>query len=889
MNTKRAFWIGAAAGFLTGFIDVIWSWPGLEQFLPTFMGKLACGFFVGCLYSLFGAPFALISATSIDVLVRYTHFGDILGLLGNREQRDNKLSLLSYVIAFVPLLLVALFVAYAIGYETIVIRHNKGLIIAVVMAATLGLSLAAFLTAFAIGRIVETGLSAIASGRIRRVLSHPASPIVATMVFVAVGATWVIIQAQSTLWQLGIRPYAAILGFVLLFFALWPLSGLVAKRIEKLYRKGTNILILIFLVVLFLTVLVLGSSLPVRKGSTLFSGLGGRLTEMIRRTSDLDFDGFSSIMGGGDCNSFDSSIYPGAADIPGDGIDQDCIGGDATGLSKPEDQKFVSVPNSVPKDANILFITVDTVRADHFSCYGYERETTPAIDALAKEGSLFLNMWAHAPSTRYSIPAILTGRHPSQILWDKTVWWPGLQAETYTMAEMMKDHGLTTGAILCDRYFYRKRHIDQGFDYYNNKNASLHHGKNPADTTGTSSKEQADFAVEYLINNKDNRFFLWVHFEDPHYKYEEHEGTPTFGPGEIDRYDTEILFTDKHVSRIFETLRELSIYDKTIIIVTSDHGEGFGEHGIDFHGYHLYSPQTKVPMIVRVPGLESKRISMPAGHVDLVPTMVNLVGGKPINNVFGRSLVAEMAGLAPPDSDREIFQEVIYEGPTERRAVVTKKWHLIYNMVPDNTFELYDIETDPLETRDLWGQVDVDSLKDSLLTWINTAQLAPEGYVELMKSVFDEWPPPNGESDSITDLKATFGDSIQLLGYEVEPTDVLAGQEVRLKYAFKCLKKMSSRQRLFVHLIHREKRVANYDHIPVKGAYPLDKWKPGQYIIDEHIARIPKNWPDGDVKVAIGFWNRRTKKRLTISDTDIETSHDRLELTEIHMTGSREN
>src|SRR5262249_4513510 len=170
--------------------------------------------------------------------------------------------------------------------------------------------------------------------------------------------------------------------------------------------------------------------------------------------------------------------------------------------------------------------------------------------------------------------------------------------------------------------------MDQGFDDYENSNARLHVGTDPAITRGSSSREQADAAIRWLDAHADRRFFLWVHFYDPHADYERHPGID-FGSDAIARYDGEIRFTDDHVARVLAELARLGAAGKTAVTAPGAHGEGFGEHKIAHHGYPLYAPQTKVPLIIYVPGLAPRRVSTPAGHVDLVPTLANLAGAPP--------------------------------------------------------------------------------------------------------------------------------------------------------------------------------------------------------------------------------------------------------------------
>jgi arylsulfatase A-like enzyme len=631
----------------------------------------------------------------------------------------------------------------------------------------------------------------------------------------------------------------------------------------------------VFIIAVIVIVSGTGSSGAVRKGASAYTGLGAPIAHILRRVADLDRDGYSAVLGGGDCNDWSASINPNAPEIPGDGIDQNCIGGDLTILGSKEDARFVAVPKGIPSDFNVLLLIIDTVRAANVSAYGYGRKTTPAFDTLAAQGTLFKNFWAVAPSTRYSVPALLTGRYPSQVLWDKSIWWPGLRLDNNTIAEEMKAKGFYTGAILNYRYFHPKRRINQGFDYYDNTNAKLHRGRNPASTKGTSSQEQADATIRFLHNNKDRRFFLWTHFYDPHYEFEKHPGTSEFGDDPVALYDHEILFTDEQMGRVIEELKQLGIYEKTVIVIVSDHGEGFGEHGIDFHGYHLYWPQTKVPLLIRIPGIPPQTITMPASHVDLLPTLVNLIGGNPKPDMFGRSLLGEITGQAPPDADRTIFQEVVFEGPTEIRSAVSKKWHLIFNMIPDNTKELYDLESDPEEKKDVFGKDGAKKIEQELLAWIDSAQLPPEAFDLLATAILDKDPTPS------VPVEAVFDDKVKLLGLDLPKNPVKRGETVDITWYFKSLAQVRGRWRMFVHFegsgVH-----FNGDHDPVEGALPIRAWTPDQIIADKQSVTVPRSTRPGTYTIYMGIYKR--KERMEIGSSSSTTSANRLKVGSIRIT-----
>ncbi|MCP4195681.1 MAG: sulfatase-like hydrolase/transferase [Proteobacteria bacterium] len=876
-----AFWTAALAGLLVGAIDAVWSWSQMEQFLGTTGGKIACAFHVGFLY----AATAAIVGTPLSVLVFQLYHKTDLGVICDgamaraREKRDraprDAFFALGFTVAIVVLIGLALAAAYAIGLDIITTRKHKGLVVAVIVAVTFGLTCTAVVAAFPLGKAVEKLVALLPGKRPAYALSHPKVPVAAAAVLVAVAIAVAVNLAYSTLVQLDLRPFIVIIGGLFAFLALWPLG----MRIEMcLFPKKPImgwLVALGFFALALIFVFATGTSGAVRKGASAFTGLGAPLANILQRVADLDRDGYSAVLGGGDCNDWSASINPNAPEIPDDGIDQNCIAGDLTILGSREDVRFVPVPEEVPDKFNILLFIIDTVRAANVSAYGYRRKTTPVFDTLAKQGALFENFWANAPSTRYSVPALLTGRYPSQVLWDKSIWWPGLRLDNNTIAEEMKAKGFYTGAILNYGYFNSKRRINQGFDYYDNRNARLHQGRNPASTKGTSSKEQADATIQFLRKNKDRRFFLWTHFYDPHYEFEKHPGTREFGDDPVALYDHEILFTDQQMGRAIEELKQLGIYDNTVIVIVSDHGEGFGEHGVDFHGYHLYWPQTKVPLLIRIPGIPPQTVTMPASHVDLLPTLVNLIGGDPKPDMSGRSLLGEITGQAPPDADRTVFQEVVFEGPTEIRAAVSKKWHIIYNMLPDNTLELYDLESDPEENKDIWEKDKAKKIEQELLAWIDKSRLPPEAFGQLATALLDKKPTPAIPMDAV------FDDKVKLLGLDLPKNPVKRGETIDITWYFKSLAQVRGRWRIFVHFEGSGRRFSG-DHDPVEGALPLRVWKPGQIIADKQTITVPVTTRPGDYTIYMGIYKR--KERMKIASPGRTTSGSRLKVGSIRIT-----
>lgn len=293
---------------------------------------------------------------------------------------------------------------------------------------------------------------------------------------------------------------------------------------------------------------------------------------------------------------------------------------------------------------NVLLITVNTLRADHLGCYGYFRETSPAIDWLAENGTRFDHAYCPRPITGPSIASLFTGLYPSQ----HGVQRPGgiLDEEAKTIAERFSESGWSTAGIVTNGSLYPEFGFDQGFNEY-----IFGH---------TRAAEGTDHALEWLEANgrNPNAWFLWVHYLDPHMKYE--PGPPydeMFGQGAgtlnrhqrmIDLYDGEIRCTDDQISRIFDWLAQAGLQLQTLVILTADHGESLGEHEVYYrHGLDPYQPSARVPLILYAPAV------IPAGRVcpavvslvDLLPTVLDAASLPTTSEMAGRSFLPNAVGL----------------------------------------------------------------------------------------------------------------------------------------------------------------------------------------------------------------------------------------------------
>ena len=345
---------------------------------------------------------------------------------------------------------------------------------------------------------------------------------------------------------------------------------------------------------------------------------------------------------------------------------------------------------------NVLLVSIDTCRADHLSCYGYESATTPNIDALAGEGILFENVISPIPQTLPAHSTMMTGTIPPYHGVHENVGGYLDDELNLTLAEILKGAGFATAAAISAFPLDSQFGIAQGFDDY------YDHFENPEEgERGQERKaeETTGDALEWLDQNKDKKFFFFLHYYDPHMKYAPPE--PFASQFADDAYAGEVAYTDHNIGKILDKLKELKLYESTLIIITGDHGEMLGEHGELGHTYFIYQGAIKVPLIFKLPGQnKAVRIKPIAGLVDIVPTVCGLLGIETPKNVQGVDLFVDSKGEDLSGQGRNIYCESFT--PTRYKAssllgVVNNRYKYIQATRP----ELYDLVEDPGETNNL--------------------------------------------------------------------------------------------------------------------------------------------------------------------------------------------
>ena len=357
-----------------------------------------------------------------------------------------------------------------------------------------------------------------------------------------------------------------------------------------------------------------------------------------------------------------------------------------------------ATPNPPP---NLVVITVDTLRADHVGCYGYQQVKTPNIDALAAEGSRFTHAFTPVPVTLPSHSSIFTGTYPMLSgMHDFSA--NKLNPQQPTLASVLKEHGYTTGAVIGSAVLDSRFGLNHGFDFYYDhfdfsrlQESNLEEMERPGNVV-------ADQTLEWLGQNYQKKFFLWMHLYDPHYPY--HPPAPYDTEYATHPYDGEIAFADSQVGRLLRFLKDKGVYQNTIIVLSGDHGESLGEHGEKTHGFFIYNATLHVPLIIRAPELKTvKLVEASTSLTDIMPTVLNLLKIDVPSQVQGQNLLPLLSGKdeqGPRSLYSETFLPRLHFNWSELRGVETQKYHFIDAPKP----ELYDLSKDPGETNNLLAQ-----------------------------------------------------------------------------------------------------------------------------------------------------------------------------------------
>lgn len=536
---------------------------------------------------------------------------------------------------------------------------------------------------------------------------------------------------------------------------------------------------------------------------------------------DLDGDGYSFFFGP-DCDDLDPDRGPDVPEIPGNGIDDNCRGGDRLArLPWRPRAAFVPLPASVPPPRHVLLLTVDALRADRLSAYGYSKQTSPNIDRLARSGVLFRRAYSNSPLTRYAIPMLLTGRLVSEIEWNPELFPVGMGPGNNTVAEVLRKTAGFRTAVFQTVYSLSSRWgMNRGFEHVDESlilDPSTQRG-------GITSDRLVDRALAWLEEHREDRSFVWMHFLDPHAAYLPHPGIPDFGDDASGRYDGEVAFTDREIGRLLDRLRAMGREEETAVILLSDHGEMLGEHGATKHGGSLVWEETlRIPLIVRVPGLPPREVECVTGHRDVASTILNLVGiDGTAHGLTSATLVPDLLGRCEPN--REIVAELNGVG-----VLVGPRYKYVSRGRGGAT-ELYDLARDPLERNDLATRQRIVArrMKTRLAAW---REVATRRTIQQAMERFVLPRLPAGASP----LDARFDNGIELAGADLGSRRLDPNHPLRIALYLRGTRSMREPCLVQVAMRRGTRRVRVEGagrHAPISGMLPFAYFPRGRLVED---------------------------------------------------------
>ena len=430
----------------------------------------------------------------------------------------------------------------------------------------------------------------------------------------------------------------------------------------------------------------------------------GLLLGAVQQTLDRDGDGHAAILLGRDCDDSDPAIHPGATDVPDNGIDENCSGSD-TRVYQPPRPPELARPASLPDRPNIVLIQLDALRPDHLGFAGYDRDTSPRMDRFKETATYFRNAYTPAPSTRFAMSSLFTGRDPRRVPHED------LGHNRFRL--------LPTASTLAEELASRRYdRVGYTITYVVQHNLGLGQGFRVWETPwpvddwariyGQAAEWTSRSALTYLSQRPETSpdpYFLFLHYRcthDPYIKHDEWD----FGDRPMDHYDSALRYCDQEIGRVLDALEARSDYDRTAVWLFSDHGELFGEHGLENHGNSLYEPDVRVLLLGKVPGATAREVEPPVSLTDLAATIRDLTG-LPTEANDAWSLLPTMFG-DDHEEPRPLFLFTdLWRGTVHVELDGVLRWPL--KLIRDQrtgATELYDVASDPEERDDLSGSRD---------------------------------------------------------------------------------------------------------------------------------------------------------------------------------------
>jgi len=815
---------GFVVSALAGAADLVAAWAHEGQRVS--YGEFAlAGVYLVC----FTLPLGVLAGTALggwaELLSRSRWVAPLRARLGRGFSRDPE----GFAVAVAALAGVGLF---ALGTQRaahhFATRYHDPVLASWAMAATTLVLLGVMTTVAIAGRrplrILGRALGPLAS--VGNVMLLALGVVLGGVAYALVAFPGILVAYSP--WMLGI------LGGAVLVYAL--LAWLLGRRARR--GRGTKRTAL-GCVVLALVGIVwsggsYGTSNRVRAVVEQRSSLGRTLLRRYATLTDRDGDGHSFAFGGRDCDDSRADVHPGAPDEEGDGVDADCFDGDGSReVADFGNGAYGTRPEGLPEKPNFLFVTIDALRPDHLGSSGYERETSPQMDRFAEEAVVFERVYAQSSRSLRSVPAMMTGFYPSQIEFGGEYLWPALKRDNDTLAEVLGRAGYRCYVTMGTDYFVRVDDFFQGF-----------HRINQVPIYKPPRERPIDDALDQLDQLRTQRrpWLLWVHLFNVHQPYLQDNRPSRWGDSRMDRYDTEIRLADAQVQRLLDGLDERGMSDETVVILASDHGEAFQEHGHFGHSTTLYGEELRSTLMMRVPGVEPTRVEERVGLLDLMPTILNLADVPVPRPMPARSLVPLLTGEGSLPEDRLLFSELLPDGmfPFDQKALMVGDEKLVY-WVRDGTFQLFDLAEDPGELEDASDDEPerARELLGVLQAWMSQTN-RPETQTArvLADNRLERFPP------EMIPLDMQYDAGFRIVGYTIDTRELRPGDRLHVELYFEVLDEIEEDYFFYLDIKGPDGYVVpahfHGHHFPLEGRYKTFQWRAGEKLRDPVEIVVPR-------------------------------------------------
>jgi choline-sulfatase len=372
------------------------------------------------------------------------------------------------------------------------------------------------------------------------------------------------------------------------------------------------------------------------------------------------------------------------------------------------------------KPLSVLLILVDSMRAD-MPWMGYPRQIAPNLTELEKQSVSYTRGYAPSSYTAKSVAGLLSGKYPSSLR-RSGYFFTRYPSSNLFFPELLQQAGVHTMSGQAHMYMKRGNGLDQGFDVWKVVDGISFDNKTDNHVT---SQKLTPLAIEMLTAvPKDKRFFMYLHYMDPHDQYMKHAEAPNWGNKPRDRYDQEMFYTDLWIGKLLDYCKQQAWWDDTAVIVSADHGEAFGEHKMSRHAFELWDVLTQVPLFVRLPGVAGRRIDVPRSQIDLAPTILELSGVQAEHDFVGTSLVPELYGAREPEARPVILDLPADSNNPERHALIFGDYKLLV-FEKGWRKDLYNLVKDPGETTDL-AKREPEKFRELVALWEKTWAAVPK-------------------------------------------------------------------------------------------------------------------------------------------------------------------